>query len=173
MKNAWKITVVVALAAGCARVQVEAPKEPIKMDITMRLDVYQHVTRDIDAIESIVQGGAKKDLAWLFVATAYAAELDPEVEAAALRRRDRRADLGALLASGAVGENARGLLESRGGGGAIVDAENGDRMLIYRAIAAKNGSSVEDVQKLYAERLRSDAPAGSPVQDASGEWRRK
>ena len=30
-------------AVGCAKVQVQAPKEPIKVDITMRLDVYQHV----------------------------------------------------------------------------------------------------------------------------------
>ena len=44
---------------GCASVQVNAPKEPIKMDISMRLDVYQHVVKDIDDIESIVAGGGK------------------------------------------------------------------------------------------------------------------
>jgi len=36
----------VFLTVGCAKVQVQAPKEPIKVDISMRLDVYQHVEKD-------------------------------------------------------------------------------------------------------------------------------
>jgi hypothetical protein len=79
---------------GCARVQVRAPKDPIKLDISMRLDVYQHVEKDIDAIENIVSGSGDQGFLDVFVKEAYAAdELSPEVEQAALRRRDRRAGL--------------------------------------------------------------------------------
>ncbi|MDD5729736.1 MAG: hypothetical protein PHN57_01210, partial [Candidatus Omnitrophica bacterium] len=51
----------VILVLGCARVRVEAPKEPIKVDISMRLDIYQHVTKDINDIENIVTGSEGKD----------------------------------------------------------------------------------------------------------------
>jgi uncharacterized protein YdbL (DUF1318 family) len=54
----------------------------------------------------------------------------------------------------------------------IVNAENSDRAIIYNAIANKNGTSVADVEKLYAKRLQSDAPSGAPIQTESG-WQNK
>ncbi len=62
MKKFWVILGVLVVFFGCARVRVEAPKEAIKLDISMRLDIYQHVTKDIDAIEDIVSGGSSKPL---------------------------------------------------------------------------------------------------------------
>lgn len=174
---------------GCARVRVEAPKEPIKVDITMRLDVYQHVAKDIDDIESIVNGpaGPKKSsgqsLLNFVIGRAYAQEgLSPEVESAALRRRDRREELISWETKSVIGENKAGLLEVRGqadaSAAALVKAENSDRMVIYQAVARKNGTSVEEVQKLYAKRLQGDAPAGTPIEavdEASGKaaWKIK
>ncbi len=60
----------------------------------------------------------------------------------------------------------------------LIKAENSDRMIIYEAVAKKNGTSVEDVQKLYATRLQNDAPSGTPVeilnsQTSSFEWQVK
>jgi uncharacterized protein YdbL (DUF1318 family) len=55
----------------------------------------------------------------------------------------------------------------------IVGEENNDRMIIYKEIAAKNGTSVVDVQKLYAERLQAGAPAGTPIETAPGSWQIK
>src|SRR3989338_2999357 len=89
------------LIFGCARVRVEVPKEPVKIDISMRLDIYQHVQKDIDDIESIVSGSKEKhkpkdnhSLRNFFIGSAYAQEgLSPEVEEAALRRKDRREEL--------------------------------------------------------------------------------
>jgi uncharacterized protein YdbL (DUF1318 family) len=49
-----------------------------------------------------------------------------------------------------------------------VNAENSDRMTIYQSVAKKNGSSVEEVQSLYAKRLQADAPAGTPIETESG-----
>jgi uncharacterized protein YdbL (DUF1318 family) len=178
MKNRMAVPVtvlLVILVMGCASVQVKAPKDPIKVDITMRLDVYQHVEKDIDSIEDIVSGKAAPkpkggmQLNLLFT-NAYAEEgLSADVEQAALRRRDRRDELVSWEQKGVIGENSMGLVEARSGQapGGLVSAENADRMVIYKGIAKKNGTSVEDVQKIYAVRLQEDAPAGTPIEIAA------
>jgi uncharacterized protein YdbL (DUF1318 family) len=158
----------------------------------MRLDVYQHVQKDIDDIESIVSGEptepqskARPDLLGLFVTEAYAAdELSPEIEQAAVRRRDRRAELVSWQVKGVIGENRSGLVvvwipgHADASVQALVESENSDRMAIYRGIAEKNGTSVGEVQKLYAERLQGDAESGTPIEvlnEATGayEWQTK
>jgi uncharacterized protein len=172
-KFIWMLAGASAISFGCARVEVQAPKEPIKMDISMRLDVYQHVVKDIDAIEDIVSGktSAQHALADFLVKTAYAADLDPAIEDAALRRRGRKAEVEGSLSQGKAGENNLGLLESRSGADqTLVSAENSDRMIIYEALAQKNGTSVREIQKVYAEKLRANAPKGSPLQNADGSW---
>ena len=168
MKKIFIALIVLVAFFGCARVRVEAPKDPIKLDISMRLDIYQHVAKDIDAIEDIVSGNEKKPSAgkqgtWLeaFVKDAYAQDsLSPEVEQAAYSRRDRKPQLDSLETSGAVGENKLGMVETRGSADssvkALVDAENADRMVIYKAIAAKNGVSVEEVQQIYAKKIQEN-----------------
>jgi len=180
------------LGFGCARVRLEAPKEPIKMDISMRLDVYQHVVSDIDAIEGIVSGAKdktnpkdKRSALELFIGNAYAQEvISPETEQAALRRRDRINELRALETKGVIGENRVGLVEVKDSAQAtgsvkqLIEAENTDRMIIYQSVSVKNNISVDEVQKLYAKRLRSDAPFGTPIEvlnEASGvyEWKVK
>lgn len=167
---------------GCAKVQVEAPKEPIKVDIAMRLDIYQHVEKDIDDIENIVSGAApapttkgNQSFLSLGVTDAFAEALSSDVEQAALRRRDRRAELVSLESKGIVGENKLGLVEIRNASAAdslakaLVSAENSDRMVIYQGVAQKNGTTLAEVQKLYAGRLQQDAPSGTPV-EAGGGW---
>lgn len=175
---------------ACARVRVEAPKEPIKIDIAMRLDIYQHIEKDIDAIESIVSGSKEKpkpqdkqSLLDYFVKSAYAQEgLDPQTEQAALRRRDRRSELVSWEEKGVIGENKLGLLSLRNPGASNVSLEqllkdeNEDRMIIYQAVAQKNNTSIDEVQKIYAKRLQKDASSGTPIEalnEASGayEWR--
>lgn len=178
MKKALMFLAVFLLILGCARLEVKGAKEPIKLDISMRLDIYQHVAKDIDSIENMVSGAKpktavfdKQSLLGYFVAEAYAEEgLGAEVEQAALRRRDRREGLLPLLTQAVIGENKSGLLEIKSSdtqnssAKQLIQAENSDRMIIYRAVAGKNGISVEEVQKLYAKRLQEDAPAGSPIE---------
>lgn len=176
MKKGIILLMSVVFMLGCARVRVEAPKEPIKVDISMRLDIYQHVEKDIDAIENIVSGSQEspkpndsQGLLNLLVPGAYAQEgLSPEVEQAALRRKDRRQDLIAWEAKGVIGENKSGLLDFRGTGSPeaekLIKDENSDRMVIYQAVASKNGTSVAEVEKLYAKRLQQDAPSGTPIE---------
>ena len=187
MKKFWMVFVMLVAFFGCARVRVEAPKEAIKLDISMRLDIYQHVAKDIDAIEDIVSGnkpniapGEKGSMLEIFVTEAYAQEsFGPEVEQAAYSRRDRKPQIDSLETTGAVGENKLGMVEIRGSAdSAVVDAENRDRMVIYKAIAQKNGIIIEDVQKMYAKKLQDGAGSGTPVEvlnESSGmyEWKIK
>ncbi len=191
MKKIFIFAAALIIILGCARVRVEAPQKPIKVDISMRLDIYQHVEKDIDAIENIVSGTKGKDKAAdkqsllnSFVSFAYAEEgLSPEVEQAALRRKDRYNELISLEEKGAVGENKNGFVEARdaknaGSSEELIKSENSDRMLIYKAVAEKNGTSVEEVEKLYAKRLQASAPIGAPIEvlnEASGsyEWKNK
>lgn len=172
------VLLAVVLSFGCARVRVEAPKEAIKLDISMRLDIYQHVAKDIDDIESIVSGKQEKSKSGnnqsflnYFLANAYAEDsLSPEVEKAALSRRDRRPELISWEEKGVIGENKSGLVEIRDNSKSnsaletLVTAENSDRMVIYQAVAKKNGTSVEEVEKMYAKRLQKDASYGTPIE---------
>jgi len=183
---AWVVLTVLFLGIGCAQVQVKAPKEPIKVDITMRLDVYQHVTNDIDNIESMVSGKTEKPNNGMklnfLIAEAYAEDkLPPEAEDAVAKRKGRYAELTSLESKGAIGENKLGLVEvkAKGEGPAygLVVAENKDRMIIYEALAKKNGITLEAVQKIYASRLQADAPAGTPIEAKNPygnyEWKNK
>ncbi len=173
------LTILVAyamvLGVGCAHVQVDAPKDPIKLDISMRLDVYQHVAKDIDDIEGIVTGEQKpKTVADVLVPPAHADDLSPEAEQAALRRRDRQASLKPLQAQGLIGQTRLGMLTARGAVDAaaagLIRDENSDRMIIYQEISRKNGASLEDVQKVYARKLLRSVPSGTPVEDENGAW---
>ncbi|MEK6845133.1 MAG: DUF1318 domain-containing protein [Nanoarchaeota archaeon] len=182
-----------ATSFGCARVNVGGSKEPIKVDIAMRLDIYQHVQKDIDSIENIVVGDKTKPKKkvgnqsfWdCLQLNAYAQEgLSPDVEQAALRRKDRRDILSSWEAKAVVGENKAGLVEVRNAGLAdssvdgLVKAENADRVLIYRSLAQKYGETLEQIQKVYAEKLVDQAPSGTPIEVLSGsanayEWKVK
>lgn len=163
------------MVLGCASVQVKAPKEPIKVDISMRLDVYQHVAKEIDDIENMVSGaGTTSSLqSFNFFGTecAYAEEgYGPEVSEAVARRKARYGEINKLESQGILGENKSGLLEVRSSGNAgadileLVTGENSDRMAIYRSIARKNAASVQEIQKIYAKRLQKDAPPGSQIE---------
>ncbi|MDD5254493.1 MAG: DUF1318 domain-containing protein [Candidatus Omnitrophica bacterium] len=192
MKKLLVFLVSLIVVFGCARVSVQAPKEPIKVDISMRLDIYQHVQKDIDAIEGIVSGGKTEaqsteggqSLLFSVVSCAYAedAGLSPEVEQAALRRKARAQELSRGQAQGLIGESKLGLVELRGSDASgsfapLVQAENEDRLAIYRALAAKNNASLESIQKVYAQRLQKDAPAGTPIEelqaDGTYQWKNK
>lgn len=191
MKHFFITLAAVVFVIGCAKLSVQGAKEPIKVDISMRLDVYQHVEKDIDAIEGIVSGEKgknenkgklddKQSFLEIFIGNAYAQEgLGAEVEQAALRRKDRIDELYALESKGIIGENKSGMVElkdSSAGDGSVnqlISAENSDRMVIYQLVAGKNNTSLDDVRKIYAKRLQSGAPAGTPIESPSGEWKIK
>ena len=187
MRFSLILLLAIFFSLGCAKMQIGGTKEPIKLDLSARLDIYQHVEKDIDAIESIVSGSKdnksvvnKQSLLGIFVREVYAQEgLSSEVEQAALRRKNRLGELSSWEAKGVIGENKNGLVEIRdsqgvsSAAGQIVAGENADRIIIYQSVANKNGTSIEEVQKLYAKRLQTNAPTGTPVETPDGAWKVK
>lgn len=194
MKAFFIILTIMIFMMGCARVNVGGAKEPIKLDIAMRLDVYQHVEKDIDAIENIVSGpkdkekekpGDKQSFLGIGVSVVYAEEeLSPEAEQAALRRKARINEIYAFERKGIIGESKIGLLELRDSSRGVasvkqlIESENKDRIIICEIVAAKNNITVDDLNKIYAKRLHNDAPTGTPIEvfnEATGvyEWKIK
>lgn len=171
---------------GCARVNLTA-KEPIKLDVTMRLDIYQHVAQDADEIENMISAPAAEKRAasdktsWLMfgVQEVYAQEdgsYPADVQAAIDARKDRRQILLAWESKGVIGENAAGFAEVRDPAAAdssvfsYVSAENADRQIIYEYVARKNGTESSETGKVFAKRIQVDVPGGTPIQSSDGNW---
>ncbi|MFZ9682817.1 MAG: YdbL family protein [Cephaloticoccus sp.] len=92
------------------------------------------------------------------------------------RMEQRLGELDQLKASGAIGENNRGFVELResgGDAGAVAAAENRDRETVYAAIAAKAGTSADQVGRARARQIAANSAAGVWLQDESGTWYRK
>jgi uncharacterized protein YdbL (DUF1318 family) len=174
---------------GCARVNLTS-KDPIKLDVTMRLDIYQHVANDANAIEDMIaspkeeKGTTLGKTSWLVwgLQEAYAQEeanFPAGVQAAIDARKERRPELLRWESRGAVGENAKGYVEIRDESAAdvtvasLVSEENKDRALIYDYVSNKNGTTSSETGKVFAKRIQSDAPGGTPVESAGGSWSQK
>jgi len=155
------LTLTAILLCGCKGPTVNlSTAEPIKVDINMRLDVYQYAT---------TQKGA--------VAT-KAPEDDVES-----RHRNRIADIQQFKNNRIVGEGRDGLVVVRNppadGDYAtyvnkVVTAENADRMQLMNSIADKEKVSLPDVQKQQAEIWRNRSFKGelieSPQPDGTWVW---
>ena len=92
------------------------------------------------------------------------------------RMQARLPTLNALKAEGVIGENNAGLLEFRSGSKVnadVVQAENNDRLEVYRAIAQQQGSTPEKVGQRRALQIRGLAAPGTWLQDEGGQWYRK
>ena len=81
-----------------------------------------------------------------------------------------------LRASGAVGEGYDGLARVRqAGGGAqsVVDAVNAKRRAIYAERAKEQGTTADQVGRVYARQILGKAPAGTWFLKKSGQWAQK
>lgn len=99
-----------------------------------------------------------------------------DLSAIKARMDQRLRQLDQLKASGAIGENNRGFVEVRDGGGdaaSLVPAENADRQAVYAAIAAKAGSNAEQVGRARARQIAASSAPGVWLQDESGNWYKK
>ena len=92
------------------------------------------------------------------------------------RMNQRLAQLDQLKSSGAVGENNRGFVEIRDGGGdasSVVSAENADREVVYGAIAKQAGSTAEQVGRARARQIAAGSAKGVWLQKDDGSWYKK
>jgi uncharacterized protein YdbL (DUF1318 family) len=166
MKRVFLATMVLFLFA-CAKVSVET-KEPIKVDINMRVDVYQHVIKDAESINDEIYGTKEKNINALFgLEEAYAADLSSETNEAISRRKARAAQITKYFNAGYVGENKDALLSLRYDVPAdleneiknLISEENKDREIIYAATAEKNGASLSETKKIFFQDDYKRAPS--------------
>jgi len=182
------VAFIILAAIGCARVQHRV-SEPIKVDINMRVDVYQHVVEDARSIEDRIYNEEEGDSYLIFASGfAYAAEISSvELDAAIRRRKERVVKITEYLNRGYIGENREAHLEMvvRGLPSELnkkikraLKEENRDREIIHRATAKKRGVDVSEVRKVFFEEHYKRAPAGSWFEvynESQGKyvWKRK
>ncbi|MCK4912185.1 MAG: DUF1318 domain-containing protein [Candidatus Omnitrophica bacterium] len=178
------IIFLVFFVISCAKVSVET-KNPIKVDINMRVDIYQHVVDDVEDINDQIYGSSNEKLNFLFgFEEVYAADLSGAASEAISRRKKRAGSIEAYFGKGYIGENKHALLESRGDApeeeGAkikqMISEENKDRDAIYKAVADKNGSDVSFVRKASFESDYKRALSGYWFQILDGggyNWKKK
>ena len=133
--------------AGCApTVHINTP-EPLKVDISMKVDVYQR---------GDLGGAAARKLG--------------EEESKALRRRDDRSgEIWAMKNDGAVIEGKNGYLEAQTKSGwdpALVNKlaaeENSDRRILYEFEAKESARPVAVIEEEAGKRLRQQAYGRKP-----------
>ena len=108
----------------------------------------------------------------LTVATVHAQDLG----AVKARIAQRLPAIDAHKASGAIGENNRGFVEVRNGGGdaaSVISAENADREVVYAAIAQHSGTSAAVVGATRAKQIAEHSAPGVWLQAETGTWYKK
>jgi len=81
-----------------------------------------------------------------------------------------------LKAKGSVGENNKGFLEFRGKNQPqkdVINAENKDRLQVYKAIGKKQGASPTLVGQRRAKAIAQKTKPGQWYQKADGKWAKK
>ena len=139
--------------------------DPLKVDLNMRVDVYQHA--DV-AVQKRVAG------------TQPAAAEDVQT-----RLRNRMGEVQVLKNNRLVGESRKGLLEIRNQSPGefgeyvqrTVEAENKDRAAMMQEIAQKKNLAPEAVQNQQSELARNKAFNGEwievPQSDGTFVWKQK
>jgi hypothetical protein len=90
------------------------------------------------------------------------------------RMKERLPVITELKSQGLVGEDNQGFLRYLKGKKphqAVVEAENRDRLAVYKIIAQRQNTSAALVGRQRAAQIASQAPSGTWVQDPGGAWR--
>lgn len=160
------------IVLGCARLDI-GTKEPIKVDISMRVDVYKHVVNDVESIEDQIYQGTEKQLNFIAgMGTVYAQDYNissQELGVAVENRKQRLGKMEGYLRQGYIGENRQAYLqiikEDIPSGikdeikSAIME-ENRDREVIYKATADKNNADISEVRKIFFQDHYNRASSG-------------
>jgi len=151
------ILLVFVAFAGCELPPIQIESEaPLKVEIAMRVDVYQHVGETAKP-----QGAPEQDLP--------AAPFED--------RRKRMGEIQTLKNNRIVGENRKGQLEIRnlppGAYGdyvkMMVENENQDRLLLMERAGKARGVPLDTIQKEQAELWRQRSFKGEWIENPSGD----
>lgn len=186
---------------GCTHHTIKIEQEqPLRVDVNMRIDVYNHVMEHADEIEKMVNEGGKQSCSFwrrlvflLDFATPVYAQAGSEISQkfgketldAINNRKLRRNEILKWESQGTVGENINGYVqfysrldltkEQIEKIEKLIKDENADRQVIYQNIAQIENITTESVGRIYAEKIQKNAPSGTPVQiidekQKSEEW---
>jgi uncharacterized protein YdbL (DUF1318 family) len=141
---------------GCTpSVKVLTP-DPLKVDMNVRLDIYQQEAPKSKSEESSIEVAAS--------------------------RRQRLEQILKLKSSGVAGETRDGFLEMReppkdpvelDKDKKLIEAENTDRSVIYLTNAQTEIKPLEVIEQNYATLWRDRALPGEWVQGNDGQWKKK
>lgn len=195
----WRLALAVALlaGAGCVPVTVNVyfPQEKIdsaagNIEDLVRVEKGGKPTAPPPPKKDDKQGRHPASGRWLALVAPTSAEAQvpdlkirtPEVMASIESRRQRFPQIQQWKGKGCIGENAQGLVEARPGQGcgsevgALMDAENRDRMTLYRTLLQQNNMAASELAKVqagFARANRERAQPGEWIQAESGQWTRK
>lgn len=139
--------------------------DPVKVDLNMRVDVYQHADATVQKRVTASQPATTEDVQ--------------------TRLRNRMGEVQVLKNNRLVGESHKGFLEIRnqppGEFGdyvqRTVEAENRDRSAMMQEIAQKKNLTLEEVQRQQSELERNKAFNGEwievPQTDGTFVWKQK
>ena len=160
----FRPTLAALALSGCTSIPIDVgTKDPVKVDIAMKVDVYQHADPN----------GSKKTAP------------QPAPTDVAKSRRNRMGEIQVLKNSRLVGESHAGALEIRtlppGEYGdyvkTTVDAENSDRARLIEKLAKEKNIPVSLAERQQAELFQKDAFAGEWTEAADGAgkfaWKQK
>ena len=146
-----------ALVAGCStshKIEVAPTQHEVEIKpIHITLDINLKIDKEIDQAVKTQQTQS----AW----------------------QERKPKVDALKAEGILGEANNGLLALVPGAAAdatvfeLVTAVNTDRRTMFKNVAEGQNTSPEAVAKRRALRLAEDAPTGTYIQSADGNWAKK
>ncbi len=172
---------------SCVTINIYFPAEEIRGAADRIVDEVWG-ERAQDAPPPAEKSPGSSFLHWLQPTSAYAAQdIDvstPEIRAIRESMKNRSQELFPFLDVGNVGIGKEGLLEvrstegldlkSRGAVSRLVQAENDDRLRLYKEIARANGfpDRAEEVRAIFAETWRQKAAPGWYL-EKNGGWVRK
>jgi len=202
-----KLTVLLAVAAfalllalSCEQVITQDKPLEVKVDVNVRIDVYQHAVDVVDYIsgesetlpdieadtKSKPTGMLEKAIDLAFsVKTVYAAETsnNPYFKEIVQSMKKRYSEIQNYKQDGSMGENHKGLLSMRDSEKMKTDAayaakvekllkeENQDREQLYRLDAKLKNTPYEKIVKLYATLWADKAQKGQWIEvEKDGQW---
>ncbi|MDR0931846.1 MAG: YdbL family protein [Victivallales bacterium] len=157
----FSAVVIAAILNGCTptiKTQNEVTIKPIQVTLDVNLKVDQELAQALSGDVHKIKPDAKS----------------PDVRE---RRRARHDQINAWKRAQLLGEGNNGLLESRIADDKlsefvkeVTDAENSDRQIVFKTIAAQQKIPVESVAQRWAKRMADHASKGVFIQDANGKW---
>jgi len=181
----------ILLTSGCTHKVDVATKNPIAVDVKMRIDVYHHVQKQAGYIEDMISGKESipeepandnsSRIEPLVVKTAHAQEIAPDkitprmLEAIKARQKHHQ-DLTKWESKGVIMENRDGYVQINNKALAnyaqndkanietITREENTNRKIIHQEVANINNISTQEAGRQFSYTYKERAPEGTWVQ---------